>query len=159
MDPLLPAAWGLPGLFLAAFLAGSIVPLPSEAVLLALLGGGLAPAQLVLVATLGNVLGAATLYGLGLAVSRGAGGAPVRWLQQRIDRDRAGFERAQRRLRTWGAPLLLLTWLPIVGDLFVVGAGFVGVRPLPFVVFTAIGKAARYTAVASAGVAALAAMR
>jgi membrane protein YqaA with SNARE-associated domain len=159
VDPLVPAAWGLPGLFLAAFLSGSVVPLPSEAVLLALQSGGLRPVPLVVVATLGNLLGASTLYWLGAAVSRGAGGALGRKLLERIDRDRAGFERAQQRLRRWGAPLLLLTWLPIVGDLFVIGAGFVGVRPVPFLAFTAVGKAARFALVASAAAATLAATR
>ena len=156
MDPLVPAAWGLPGLFLAAFLSGSVVPLPSEAVLLALQSGGLRPVPLVVVATLGNLLGASTLYWLGAARD---GGALGRKLLERIDRDRAGFERAQQRLRRWGAPLLLLTWLPIVGDLFVIGAGFVGVRPLPFLAFTAVGKAARFALVASAAAATLAATR
>jgi len=153
VDPLALAAWGLPGLFVAAFLAGSVVPLPSEAVLLGLQAGGVAPLPLVLVATLGNLLGAATLYWLGSAVARGAGGPAGRWLAQRVRRDPAGYERAQARLRRWGAPLLLLTWLPVVGDAFVVGAGFVGMRPLPFVLFTAAGKLARYATVASAAVA------
>ncbi|WP_373046464.1 YqaA family protein [Vulgatibacter sp.] len=155
MDPVLLATWGLPGLFLAAFLSGSVVPLPSEAVLVALLGGGLAPLPLVTVATAGNLLGAATLFWIGTALSRGAGGALGRALQRRIQRDPQAFERAQARLRRFGAPLLLLTWVPIVGDLFVIAAGFVGVRLLPFVIFTGVGKAARFALVASATAAAL----
>lgn len=150
MDPLLLAAWGLPGLFVAAFLAGSVVPLPSEAVLLALQAGGLAPLPLVAVATLANLLGACTLYWLGGAVARGKGSALVRRLGARFERDQAGIERAQARLRRWGAPLLLLTWLPVVGDLFVIGAGFLGMRLPAFLLFTAAGKAARYATVATA---------
>ncbi len=54
-------AWGLPGLFLAALLAGSVFPVPSEGVLAALVYAGVPAAWTVLVATVGNVLGASTL--------------------------------------------------------------------------------------------------
>ena len=45
------------GLLVAAFLAGSIIPFPSEAVLLAFLALGLDPVWLVVFATIGNTLG------------------------------------------------------------------------------------------------------
>ena len=150
MDPALLATWGLPGLFLVSFLSGSVLPLPSEAVLVGLIGGGVEPTQVVAVATAGNVIGAATLFWRGARVAGGGGGRPGRWLLDRLRRDPEAFERARSRLRRWGAPLLLLSWLPVVGDLFVVSAGFAGVRLLPFVLCTTAGKAARFFVVASA---------
>ncbi|MGB1466939.1 MAG: YqaA family protein, partial [Alcanivorax nanhaiticus] len=53
------------GLFMAAFLAATVLPLSSEVVLVALLLNGLSPASLVTVATVGNVLGALVNYALG----------------------------------------------------------------------------------------------
>jgi len=156
VDPLLLAAWGLPGLFLSAFLAGSIVPLPSEAVLVALVGGGLSLAPLVAVASLGNLLGATTLYWLGARLAAGRGGAASAWLERRLARDPRAFERARARTRRWGAPLLLLSWLPVAGDLLVIAAGVAGVRWLPFLLFTGAGKTLRFCAVATAAAAAIA---
>jgi membrane protein YqaA with SNARE-associated domain len=150
-DPSALALWGLPGLFLAALLAGSIVPAPSEAVLAAVVHGGVPWPLAVAVATAGNLLGAATLYALGRWVAAGgAGGAGRvgRWVARRREAAAAHHARAERQLRRWGAPVLLLSWLPSVGDAFVLAAGLVGVRPAPFVLFTALGKGLRYLSVA-----------
>jgi len=147
-DPTTLAAWGLPGLFIAAMLAGSVVPMPSEALLGAVIHGGVPPVTAVAVATVGNVLGALSLYLLGLWAARGGGGRLGRWASRRLSREGPRLERAQRRLRAWGPPMLLLSWLPIVGDAFVLAAGFAGVRTVPFLVFTTLGKGLRYTFVA-----------
>lgn len=57
--------YGLVGMFIAAFLAGSVFPLSSELVLVALLGAGLNAYLLLVTATLGNTLGAMCNYGIG----------------------------------------------------------------------------------------------
>ena len=54
---------GLLGLFCSAFLAGSVLPFPSEGVLAALVGQGESPWLAVGVATAGNVLGDITGHG------------------------------------------------------------------------------------------------
>lgn len=154
-DPSTLAAWGLPGLFVVAMLAGSIVPMPSEALLVALISGGVSPVAVVTVATVGNVLGALSLYLLGRWVARGGGGRLGRWLERRSAREGPRLERARQRLRAWGPPLLVLSWLPLVGDAFVLAAGLVGVRAAPFLVFTTVGKGLRYLFVAVSTVAAL----
>ncbi|MEM8884973.1 MAG: YqaA family protein [Planctomycetota bacterium] len=133
--------WGPIGLFAAAFLAGSILPFPSEGVLAALVAQDHPAARMVLVATIGNVLGAVTVYGIGVAIERG-------WWR----RDDERHARARRAIGRWGAWSLLLAWLPIVGDLLVLGAGLLRVRFDLFLVLTTVGKALRYGAVA-AGVA------
>ena len=56
---------GYIGLFVASFLAATILPLSSEVVLSALLLNGLSPVTLVTIATVGNVLGSLTNYALG----------------------------------------------------------------------------------------------
>jgi membrane protein YqaA with SNARE-associated domain len=142
------AEWGLPGLFLVAVVAGSVLPAPSEAVLAALIYGGVRPGLAVTVATGGNVLGALTVYLLGRWVARGGGGAMGRWIHRRSAREGPRLARARERLATWGSPVLLLAWLPVLGDVFVLAAGLVGVRPGPFVAFVSLGKGLRYLAVA-----------
>ena len=57
--------WGLPGLFISALLAGSIVPFSSELVLVALIKLGLPPIACLLSATLGNTAGGMTCYYMG----------------------------------------------------------------------------------------------
>lgn len=142
-------AWGLPGLFLAAFLAGSIVPAPSEGVLAALVYSGVPIAAAVTVATVGNVLGATTLWALGRWAAAGKHSPFAAWLDRRVLAAGPRLARARVALARFGPPVLLISWVPIVGDVFVLAAGLVGVRVVPFVVFTAIGKALRYVVVAA----------
>jgi len=148
------AHWGLPGLFLVAMVAGSILPAPSEAVLAALVYGGVPPSSAVGVATVGNVLGSLTVYLLGVWVARGGGGPVGRWVQRRSAQEGPRLERARERLATWGAPALLFAWLPVVGDVFVLAAGLVGMRAGPFVGFVTLGKGLRYLVVAFSALAA-----
>jgi membrane protein YqaA with SNARE-associated domain len=147
--------WGLPGLFLVALVAGSLLAAPSEAVLALLVYGGVPPGPAVAVATAGNVLGALTVYLLGRWVARGGGGAVGRWVRRRSDAAGPRLERAQARLARWGAPVLALSWVPVVGDVFVLAAGLVGVRWGPFVAFVTLGKGLRYLFVALSAAAAL----
>lgn len=155
MDPGTLATWGLPGLFLIAMMAGSVVPVPSEALLVAIIYGGVAPSTAATVATVGNVLGALSLYVLGQWVSRGGGGMLGRWVARRREREGPRLARAEAWMRTWGAPVLILSWMPVVGDVFVLGAGVAGVRLLPFLIFTAMGKGLRYGIVAVSAMSAL----
>ena len=136
-------------LFVAAFLAATLFPLPSEVGLAALIADRAAsPALLVAVATAGNVLGSVVNFVLG------------RFLVRLRDRpwfpiDPARLDRAARWFRRWGAWTLLLAWVPVVGDPLTMVAGALGVRWWPFLTLVTIGKAGRYIAVA-AGAAALA---
>ena len=57
--------WGLPGLFISALLAGSIVPFSSELVLVALVKLGLPPTACLISAALGNTVGGMTCYYMG----------------------------------------------------------------------------------------------
>ncbi|NTX04757.1 DedA family protein [Myxococcus sp. CA051A] len=147
-DAAILSTWGLPGLFLVAMLAGSVVPVPSEALLAALIYGGTPPMLATAVATVGNVLGALSLYVLGLWVARGGGGPLGRWYARRRASEGPRMQKVEARLRTWGAPALVMSWVPIIGDAFVIAGGVVGVKPLPFVVFVTLGKGLRYVFVA-----------
>lgn len=135
------ALGGYLGLFLSAFLAATLLPLSSEAILAGLSQArGFDLAVLAGVATLGNTLGAAANWALGRFC--------LRW------RDRRWFpfsahrmERAARWFRRYGLWSLLLAWAPVFGDPLTFAAGALRVRFVPFLILVALGKGARYAAV------------
>ena len=51
------------------------------------------------------------------------------------------------RIRTYGSPALLLSWLPVIGDPLCAAAGWLRVPWYRALLFIALGKIARYTVV------------
>ncbi len=141
---------GLWGLFAVSFLAGSVVPLPSEAALIGAIAIGHAPVTAAVVATVGNLLGAVTIFAMTRALAGPDGERVGRFLERKTSADRARVERAMAKVRRWGAPALLLSWVPIVGDPLVAAAGLARVGWGPFFAFVTVGKAARYAMIAAA---------
>jgi len=131
------AELGYIGLFIAAFLAATILPLSSELVLSALLLSGASPSALVIVATAGNVLGSLTNYALGCWASLGV---IKKWLKL----SESAFINAEQRFKKYGLWSLLFAWVPIIGDPLTVIAGILRVRLLWFLVLVTIGKFLRY---------------
>src|SRR5688572_18815334 len=124
-------------LLVSSFLAATVLPLASEVPLALVVRRHGDLALPVAVATLGNFLGACTTYGLArLAASKLA----PQSAQQR--------PRALQLFERYGAPSLLLSWVPLVGDAIVALAGAARVPLATFSIWTVIGKAARYAAVA-----------
>ncbi len=132
------------GLFLSAFLAATLVPAGSEAVLIALiLAGDLPVAVLLAVASVGNILGSAVNYTLG----RGAAGLRgKRWFPV----SDAALVKAESWYHRWGRWSLLLSWVPIIGDPITVAAGALRERFAIFLTLVTIAKTGRYLAVAAA---------
>jgi len=134
-------AWGYPALFLFSFLAATVLPLGSEWLLAVLLANGYAAPPVVLVATAGNTLGALTTWGIGLWGSA--------WLVGRVLHiDATRRARAEAQFARWGSWVLLLSWLPVVGDPLCLVAGIMRVPWPSFVLLVLIGKLMRYAAVA-----------
>ena len=121
-------------LFFSAFGAATVLPLFSEAVLLALLTQGSDPLLLWLVASAGNSLGSVVNWALGRGLLQ------LRFFQQR-DRYMAHARRWFQRYGQWS---LLLAWLPVGGDALTVVAGTLRLPFLNFLVLVTIGKALRY---------------
>lgn len=123
-------------LFSSSFLASTLLPGGSEAVLAyAALESGIASLPLWGVATLGNTLGGMTSWGIGWWLLRRFPGRGLHKPEQ---------QRAVERMQRHGSPLLLLSWVPVIGDPLCVAAGWLGVRLLPALLFIAIGKGLRY---------------
>ena len=122
---------GLWGLAVSAFLSATLLPGNSEIVLVALLAKF--PTlfwQSIIVATLANTLGGMTSYAIG------------RVLPNKVE------NKASQWLTRYGEWMLLLSWVPLVGDALCVAAGWLRINPWLMLLMLAIGKCARYLAVA-----------
>ncbi len=130
------ASLSLWGLFISAFLSSTLLPGGSEAVLLALAATESAPrSELLIVASIGNTLGGMTSWGIGRLLA---------WRYPAQALSKHDHQRALQRVQRYGAPILLLSWLPIIGDPLCVAAGWLKINPLLSAVCIGAGKAARY---------------
>lgn len=121
----------LGALFASSFLAATLLPGGSEAVLFAVLK--LQPEQFwtaLAVATLGNTLGGLSSYLLGRLIPQTK---PLK-----------GLATVQR----WGSTALLLSWVPLLGDPLCVAAGWLRLNPWWAALFIAAGKFGRYWVIA-----------
>ena len=110
------------------------MPLSSEVPLAALVHD-----QPVLVATVGNCLGACTTYCIARWAARTTGFEPAKV---------RAHTRAVTLIRTYGAPIMLLSWVPVLGDALVAVAGAAAMPFGRFSLAVVIGKALRYVIVA-----------
>lgn len=135
--PATDAQWSLWGMFLSAFASSTLLPGGSEAVLVLLAQqGGADKLMLLAVATLGNALGGMSSWGLGRFIAWRWPARPFKEAQRR----------AMARVQRWGTPVLLLSWVPVIGDPLCLAAGWLRTRWVPSLLFIAVGKAARYAA-------------
>lgn len=137
MGEALLLAHGLPALFLLSFLAATVLPLGSEAGVVALCLAGLDPVQIFLTATLGNSLAAVVNYWLG------RWGTQL-WRRRYARKTSSTWQRARRRIHRWGAPVLFFAWVPVIGDPLTVAAGSLEIPMGRFLIWVALGKAVRY---------------
>ncbi|TIL66306.1 YqaA family protein [Mesorhizobium sp.] len=130
------------GMFAIAFAAATILPAQSEAALAGLLAtGSFSPAMLVVVASLGNVLGSVVNWGLGRGIERFRDRP---WFPLRP----ATLNHATNWYHRYGRWSLLLSWMPIVGDPLTVVAGALREPLWSFVAIVALAKVSRYLVVA-----------
>lgn len=129
---------GYPGLFAAAFVAATILPAQSELLLGAMLvSGRFDTAALLAVATAGNVLGSIVnwLPGRYFAHHR-----EKRWFPASA----ATMARAEAWFARFGPAVLLLSWVPVIGDPLTVVAGVLRMRFVPFLLVVTLAKGGRY---------------
>ena len=126
------------GLFGSAFAAATILPMQSEAVLVGLLLTSVHPVLfLVLVATLGNVLGAVVNWYLGRYLLNFQ---KYRWFPASEQQ----LTRAQNWYHRYGRWSLLASWVPVVGDPLTVVAGLMREPIGLFLLLVTIAKGGRY---------------
>lgn len=124
---------GILSLFISSFLAATLLPGGSEAVLFGMLKAYPEIAWLSLgMATLGNTLGGMVSFGMGWLL-------PQTQQLKHVD-----------QLRRHGTPALLFAWVPLVGDALCLAAGWLRLSWWQAALFMALGKFARYWIIAFA---------
>lgn len=128
-------------MFASAFLSATVLPGNSEIIFIVLAIPKLALGTwlstdiflLLFMATLGNGLGSLTTYGIG------------RWLPQFRPKNHRTLW-VMRQLQRYGSLTLLLSWLPVIGDLFCALAGWLRLNFIVSCFFIFLGKLVRYVA-------------
>lgn len=133
-------SYGPWGMFLSAFLAGSILPFSSEAIMVALLALGGSPWLLLLTASAGNTLGGVSCYCVGRIAS-------PEWLQRTFRIKDKHMQRARTLVSRWGAWMGFLCWVPVLGDAILVTLGIMRSHPLATNVTMLVGRTLRYAVV------------
>ena len=126
------------GMFVAAFLAASVFPFSSEAVMVGLQVAGLSPLPLLLWGTAGNVAGSMFNYCIGRL-------GRIEWIEKYLHVKKEKMERAQHWMEQKGAWVGgFLCFVPVVGDAISVALGFMRANWLICLLSITLGKLTRY---------------
>ena len=111
------AELGYLGLFIASFLAATIVPFSSEIVFSALAFGGFDLWACVFIATAGNWLGGMTCYWIGYL-------GKLEWIEKFTGVKKAKLDKFAGKIQKYGNWLAFFSFLPGIGDVIAVASGF-----------------------------------
>ncbi len=131
------AEYGYWGLFLASFLAATILPFSSEVVFAALIAAGLDIWSLIIFATIGNSLGGVSCYYLGRL-------GKIEWLKRWFGISEDKINKTINKLQGKGAFIGFFGFLPAVGDAIIVALGYMRANSTIVLLSMTIGKFARY---------------
>jgi membrane protein YqaA with SNARE-associated domain len=129
------------GLFLASFLAATILPFSSEVILGYLLTHDFNVFVTVFAATSGNILGAVVNYGFGFWGSNIL-------LKKVLRVSDLEIVKAEKRFKKYGTLSLLFAWVPFIGDPLTVAAGILKIKFVLFLFLVGLGKFLRYVFIA-----------
>ncbi len=129
--------WGYWGLFVGSFLASTVLPFSSDALLIAALLGGGDVRLVVIYATLGNSLGGLTTYYIGYL-------GRWEWIERFLRVSRKKLESQASVIQKYGSLVAFMSWVPILGDVVTVALGFYRVNFIKSALFMFIGRAARF---------------
>lgn len=148
---------GLPAIFLISLISATLLPLGSEPAVFGYVK--LAPEMFwpaIFVATAGNVAGGMIDWWMGHAARK----AYIMYRRSHRLAGRTDADLKQRRpklgerwfawMRRYGPPVLILSWLPGVGDPLCAVAGWLRLRWKPCLMWMTIGKFIRYVVMTSA---------
>lgn len=133
--------YGYFGMFLSAFLSGSIVPFSSEAVMVALMAAGLKTGPLLLWATIGNTLGAMFNYAIGRM-------GRLDWIEKYLHVKPEKLQKVQHIMAGHGAWVAFFAFLPGVGEAISIVLGLMHANIIITSIATTLGKLTRYIVLA-----------
>ena len=123
-------------LFVVSFLAATLLPLGSEALLLYDISQGYSLLLLWSFATVGNTLGSVLNYWLGLKGEE--------YLERKGHLSVDKMQKARRFFGQYGGWTLLLSWAPVIGDPLTFVAGVLHYDFRRFVLIVFVAKGLRY---------------
>ena len=128
---------GYVGLFFASFLAATIIPFSSDAIVVTMVALGYDAFQTIAIATIGNTLGGVSSYGLGWL-------GKWDWIEKYLKIKKEKIEKMRQRIQKYTGLAAFLTWLPFIGDVIAVTLGFLKINFFKVAIFMTTGKLARY---------------
>ncbi|WP_430811734.1 MULTISPECIES: YqaA family protein [unclassified Carboxylicivirga] len=128
---------GYLALFLASFLAATVVPFSSEALLSGMLASNYNLYWCLTLATLGNWLGGMSSYGLGYL-------GKTQWIEKYLRIRPSQIEKTQKRIAGKEMWIAFFCWLPGIGDVIAVLLGLLKVNVWLAAFGMLIGKHMRY---------------
>jgi len=132
--------YGYLGMGIMAFLAGTVVPITSEVLLVFFLGIGLNAVGLTLAATIGNTLGGVTCFMIGYLTTK----EKVQRFFKVPDRR---MKRADMLIQKYGYWTAAFSFLPVLGGVFLLSLGIMRVNRFKVISLMALGKLFRYSLV------------
>lgn len=130
---------GYLGLFLASFLAATVIPFSSEIIFSAMVFSGLDPWTCVWVATAGNFAGGMTSYYVGLL-------GKIEWIEKYFHIKKEKIEKTTGRIQKYGDWFAFFSFVPFIGDVIAVATGFFRCKWWKVALSMLVGKFARYIA-------------
>ncbi len=128
--------FGYLGVFLISYLSATLVPLASEAAVVAVYALGFNIWLIILSSTSGSVLGSITNYYVGKKGSEFV-------LSRYFKMEPQTLVRAERFFERWGAITLFFSWVPFIGDPLTLVAGIAKVDFRVFLFWVTFGKLLR----------------
>lgn len=135
--------YGYIGVFLAAFLAATVLPFGSEPVVLGVLAAGADSVPVLIAATIGNFLGGMSCYWLGWLGKR-------EWIVKYLKMPREKVDKWTEWLQGRGSWMAFFVFLPGVGDFFAVALGLLKANVWSVAIWMLLGKFLRYLVVLGA---------
>ncbi len=127
-------------MFFVAFISGSLFPMGSEALFAYYIKNENSIYLLLIIATIGNVLGSFLNYYLGLKGEK--------FLEDKNILNKKSLNEAKDKFNKFGGYSLLLSSLPIIGDPLTFIAGVLEYNIKKFFIFVTISKFFRYLIIA-----------
>lgn len=125
-------------LFASSFLAATVLPLSPDAVAAYMAVNGYDLIVIVAVAALGSYFGSCTTYYLGY-LSR------EKILKKRLGEKEKNLDKYHKIFARYGEPILLLSWVPVAGDILIGIAGVLEINFYAFSLYAMLGKIIRFS--------------
>lgn len=129
--------WGYIGVFIASFLAATVLPFSSEVVLTGVLLAGADYWQCMIAATLRNFLGGMSCYYLGRL-------GKIEWIEKYLKLNITKLRKIQHWIEGKGSVMAFFVFLPGIGDFIAVALGFLRGNVWIVAISMLLGKFLRY---------------